>query len=159
MRYLLLSAIALLVACAGPDQTRSLPEGVSDAAAPREATTVTVRPKTSAQQAYRATARVLQSEGYALANTDSDLRSITTGRKSAEPNGILVGLPDHRITASVTASPTTIELRGTSFHRGSQAEIKKYGQSGSPQRLAWARLVELGHLVAEETGGEIGFEK
>lgn len=163
MRYLptlvILLATALLVACAGPDKTRSLPEGVSDAKAPRQAVTVTVRPETSAQQAYKAAARVLQSEGYALANTDSDLRSLTTGRKSAEPNGILVGLPDHRITASVTASPTTIKLRGTSFHSGSQAEIKKFGQSGSPQRLAWARLVELGHLVAVETDGQIGFEK
>lgn len=159
MRYLLLPAIALLVACAGPEKTRSLPEGFSDAEAPQQATTVTVRPETSAQQAYRAAARVLQSQGYALANTDSDLRSITTERKSAEPNGILAGLPEHRISASVTSSPTTIELRGTAFYGGSQDEIKKYGQSGSPQRLAWARLVRLGHLVAEETGGELGFDR
>lgn len=158
MRHTLLLLI-LLVACAGPQQTRSLPAGVSDAQAPEEATTVTVTSEAGPQKAYRSAARVLQSEGYALENTDSELRSITTGRKSAEPNGILVGLPEHRVTVSVTASPTTVELRGTAYQGDGQAQIKKFGQSGSPQRLAWARLVRLGHQVAEATGGELGYRK
>ena len=156
---ILLAIPLLLTACAGPQETRSLPHGVSDAQAPSEATAVTVTTEAEPQEAYRTAARVLQSEGYALENTDSDLRSITTGRKSAEPNGIRAGLPEHRLTVAVTANPTTVEVRGTAFRAGSQDPIKKYGQSGSPMRLAWARLVTIGDKVAERTDGELGYEQ
>ena len=158
-RYFCILTLGLLVACAGPEQTRDLPDNVSDAEAPQKATTVTVQASTSPQEAYRTAARVLQSEGYALENTDSELRSITTGRKSADPNGILVGLPEHRVTVSVGSSPTAVELRGTAYQDAGQSQIKKWGQSSSPQRLAWAQLVTIGHLVAEKTGGELQYEK
>ncbi len=160
MRYLSLLFVAtLLVGCAGSQHTDDLPEGVSDREAPMRAQTVIVSADTNADAAYKAAAAVLQEEGYALSNTDLELRSLTTERKSAEWNGSFLALPAHRLSVSATGDPTHIRLNGAYFEGSVQNEIQKYGKSTSPQRLAWAKLITVADAVAERVNGDLSFEK
>lgn len=158
-RTALLFLFAVLVACSGPQQTSELPEGVSDKRAPQEANVVRVQTEESPQEAYRTSAQVLQSAGYALGSTSDELKSITTEKKASDPRGIVVGLPQHRFSISVRKDPTVIQVTGAAFFRGRQYEIKKYGQTNSPQRLSWKQMITISHSISEKVDGSLSYGK
>ena len=149
MRYLLVVLFAVsLLGCAGPQQTA----GINDAAAPAEAQVIEIQYDGTPQQAYKRAAQVLQSEGFTLQNTDSDLRSISTDRK--EVDGIMQSYAV-RLNANVTED-AVVQLRGWyELEDLGEERISKYGSSGSSHRKAWRQMFQ----VAEGIGDTMSFQK
>lgn len=135
--------LLLLIGCAGPKKTA----GVDDAAAPIGASQIVVSYAGSPTEAYRATAQALQDAGFALAQSDATLRSLTTAPKSSSDT--FGPVRDMVVSAQVRSeSGVKVVLQGT-FEDG--YTIEKKGQSGSPARKAWARLHRLASRVGEPT--------
>jgi hypothetical protein len=163
-RLLPLITFMFVLSCAGPQQTTSrMPEGASDAEAPIGTTSITVEASVSTTELYRAAARVLQEQGYALQNTDSDLQALTTNFRGVDPGGIGTG-PSYEIQVSAGVTdegPARIRLTGqmrVPSINATVSTIEKTGQNGSPLRNAWADLFSAAHAIAERTDGSLLFE-
>jgi hypothetical protein len=149
MSFLVLVLIAF--SCAGPQQTA----GINDAAAPLDARIIEIKTNLSPKDAYKKTAQVLQDNGFALANTDETLMSITTEPRTFD--GLSGrGVEDIKISASIReGEKTKVVLRGTYSFMDSDSDIKKTGQNGSISRKLWIRL----HNLATDFGGELSYRK
>jgi len=169
MRTAALLLCLFLSACAsggqlpavGPEQTPGLPAGVADSTAPVNAQAVLVRTGESESDAYDGAADVLQREGYALAQTDSRTGTLVTARHEASAD-VGRGVPEyftHRLSVAVgRGDSTTVRLRGTLL--GSPPiVIRKNGKITAGMRLAWRRMVTVGHRIAEAMGGTLDYAK
>lgn len=151
MRLPLLCLALLVAGCAGPAQTA----GLDDAAAPSGATRVTATVDAPPGDAYRALARALQSEGWALDHSDAELRTVTTDYRTVSEGGFVYEM---RVSGAVVAEgPARVEVRGwyrvPSFG-DQEREVSKTGLGGSIPRRAWAHL----YRVAEAVGGDVTAE-
>lgn len=147
MRWSFAAALTLIIAgCAGPQKTAS----VNDSAAPLEAEAIVVHStEADTDDLYRDVANAIQDHGFSIANSDAKLRSLST-----EPRTLTSGITaarDVQISASVRENPTRAILSGTV---GGQA-IRKYGQQGSPLRVAWAEM----HAIAESLSDSLSYRQ
>ncbi len=156
---LFLCFVFIFAGCAGPATTSDLPNGVSDKRAPEKATMVVVTTDTKPQATLKTVSQILLSNGYAIDNSSDELLTITTKKIGPDPNGILPGTPEHRLSISLKENSTQIVFQGSEFGGEIQSKIKKYGQSGSPQRLAWKQLITVAHKVSLEVNGNISYKK
>jgi len=160
MRFALsLTVAAGLAACAGPQQTTNrMPTGADDSDAPLRTTQIIVTADTSTSDLYQLAGRVLQSGGYGLANSSSELQSLTTTWRSVETGSVVGVSYDIQIQAGVTNdAPARLRLSGQLRTGGRTSQIQKMGQSGSTVRSAWADLYSVAYRIAQQAGGKLRY--
>lgn len=104
---------------------------------------------------YRTVARELQQQGYAIANSDSELQSVTTEFKQVRTGTTNYAM---RLTAGVmNTGPTRISIRGT-------VDLGAYGQAPVDKtsdpigRDSWARMVTIAYQAAQTLQAELSYE-
>lgn len=143
----------LLTACTGPQQTA----GLDDEDAPIGTRTIIVQ--TDADDPYAHTARVLQDAGYAIENSDRDIGSITTAMQGVGGTGLAGALGANTVDASISARIDGDRVHVQARHQFTETDgatnTTKSGQSGSPDRTAWAALWS----VATDIGIPVDYEE
>lgn len=150
----------LVLACSGPQQTtKRMPADANDAAAPMGTNSIIVQVDTTGDAAYQVAAQVLQGEGYSLANSDSELYSITTNFRDVATGRIIGVEYGLRVSFGVVGTtPASAKFTATVEDEfGQRMRVQKKGQSGSLMRSAWADLFTVAYQVSERLDGQLSY--
>lgn len=124
---------------------------------------VLIRTQDTPKEAYKRIARILQSEGYTLGNTDETLLTMTTEWQEYQ------GAAEMKVTAIVdeqgeSYEGTTVTLQGKQGIRmggglaaeSAGSEIQNSGQSNSPMKNAFK---ELQKIASQYGGSEVAYAR
>lgn len=151
-----LVAFCVFAGCAGPQQTA----GVNDGDAPLETSLIYIEGDFTLEEGFSLAGDLLQQERFTISSSDRDLGSINTEAQQVTDTEFgFIGTTTY-VQLSIYVEENQIRLSGQ--HGESQEsynqEIKKFGQSGSMTRNAWAVMHQLAEMMADNLNGQLNYE-